>query len=166
MFSRVWGQWWRSLKRTSSLLCLLRLYLLITHPLEIWWPNTYRYTCILWNVCPLDRLWIQYKIHQILLVKKELILVFLFSKYNIAPLSTTTKIYSRDVVLLSRILRRRPMFEYHALRSNPVYTSRKRLHKTSKDIEVSISPVVRHRIGLSWHPRTLLPNVWSPYMTL
>lgn len=35
------------------------------------------------------------------LLKKELILVFLFSKYNIAPSFTTTEIYGRDVVLLS-----------------------------------------------------------------
>lgn len=41
------------------------------------------------------------------LLKKEYILVFLFLKYNIAPSFTKTKVYSKDVMLLSWISWRR-----------------------------------------------------------
>lgn len=45
---------------------------------------------------------------RIRLLRKELLLVFLFTKYNIVPSSTTIELYSRDAILINMILERCP----------------------------------------------------------
>lgn len=42
------------------------------------------------------------------LLRRELVLVFLFTKYNIMLLTTTTELYARDMVLMNMTLQRHP----------------------------------------------------------
>lgn len=76
-------------------------------PIICWKTQTPTYTMVFCEMCAnLTDCGFNTEYFRSSLLKKELILVFLFSKYNIVS-SPIKEVYLRDVVLLSWILRRR-----------------------------------------------------------